>query len=160
MVDTGPNQEWVTVTGTTPNYSPLPGLPPINLVAVTPFMFSHSFPVAITPVATLQVTSPPNPPVIPAGLQTIIISGNSLNGITTNTNVVVDIGANQETVNVLNATQASPGNPPTITAVFQKPHTAPFTISYPIPQPGNPGPQTSFDMRQVPWVVRHFSIIN
>jgi hypothetical protein len=35
-----------------------------------------------------------------------------------------------------------------------------YTISYPVPVLGNPGPQPNLNVRQVPWVVRYLSIIN
>ena len=48
----------------------------------------------------------------------------------------------------------------TPTGQFANPHAVPYTISYPIPVLGNPGPQPTFNARQVPWVVRYLSIIN
>jgi hypothetical protein len=168
LVDTGANQEMVQVTAIPAPISPLPpnpnNLPPVQGITVTPFTKAHSSPVAITPLPTLIVSSPPNANPIPTGQQTVSITGPatppSLNGIRAGVNVLVDFPANPEVVNVMGVTPYATPQLPTLTATFTKPHTTPFTITYPIPQTGNPGPQPSFNARQVPWVVRYFSTIN
>lgn len=70
--------------------------------------------------------------------------------------LVVDAGPNQETVQV---TAIDPGVPPAFTARFAKKHAAGFAVSN--ATLGNPGPQTRFDPRHPAYsgVVRYFSVI-
>jgi hypothetical protein len=190
LVDTGPNQEIVTVLAAptvmaTPPAT-LPNLQGITLtgpavqkapVPAPVFYKPHSFPVSITPISTLTVASPVSPSGPPAAPSIgpgpniqLTLNGTSLKGIQPGTWVVVDIGpltgGVAETVQVQSVTpyNALLNQSPTITVNLNNGHynlaTNPLTISYPIPAQGNPGPQPSFNLRQVPWVVRYFSIIN
>jgi hypothetical protein len=86
------------------------------------------------------------------------------------TRVLLDAGPNQEVAVVVDTAPAMGGQPPSVLVVspnatgFQAAHPAtpntPYSISYPTPISGNPGPQPNFNARQVPWVVRYFSIVN
>ena len=107
----------------------------------------------------------------------LTLNGTSLNGIQPGVNVLVDIGPilgatppgitpTAEVATVQSVTPYNPAGPtpPTITLNLALGHyntaTNPLTITYPAPVTGNPGPQPNFNMRQVPWAVRYFSIIN
>jgi hypothetical protein len=170
LIDTGPSQELVNVlsmmqpTGTAPTVINISGNP--NLMA-------HSSPIAAIPVNTFTAYTP-----ITAGSGATPIAISGVNGLQAptgsqpGTTVLIDFGAGQEPATVQAISQPSaPGQPWTVvvqaanaTGQFAFNHNpgAPggYTVSYPIPTPGNPGPQPNFNMRQVPWVVRYFSIIN
>jgi hypothetical protein len=180
IIDFGePNQETVTVT----NVTPLISGPPIQAPTITAiFSQQHS------PGATITVAGPQSgPPVIFTNSTSAVTSPgpgtwmdvSSLSGTYDGTSwsiqqptvppasfpslgsiLVVDVGANQEIVEVL-----STGTDPTtkqtgFTANFQKTHPNGCVISNtPI---GNPGPQPNFnykDPRYAP-VVRYFAILD
>jgi hypothetical protein len=174
LIDTGANQELVNVAsvnaGNNPT-SPTPLLPPT--ITIQGSNKTHSGPIAITPVNTFGgATVPAGTPItVGSGPVQIQISPQSttFEGVPWN----LQVGTNVLIWDVVNAPEVvqivppPAGQPPGIyiqavntNGTFQYMHQSPFTISYPIPTPGNPGPQANFDMRQVPWVVRHFSIIN
>src|SRR5262249_26100488 len=69
--------------------------------------------------------------------------------------LVIDVGQNQEIVQVSAVNQA----PAQFTATFQKKHAAGFAVSNAVQ--GYPGPQSRFDPRnpQFQGIVRYFSII-
>jgi hypothetical protein len=79
--------------------------------------------------------------------------------------LVVDVGQNQETIQVTDARPLQPGDPPAnkgpfvIQAQFTCAHATRFALSNAML--GNPGPQPRFDLRQPPYqgVVRYWSII-
>jgi hypothetical protein len=78
------------------------------------------------------------------------------------TQLLVDVGPNQEQVQVTDTSVDRSTSPPTFsfTAVFQRPHPEGFLVSNPDAPLGNPGPKQRFDPRQEPHVVRYFSIID
>jgi hypothetical protein len=67
--------------------------------------------------------------------------------------LIIDIGAQQEVVRVQAINRAD--SPRTFQASFKKDHAAGFLIT----NMGNPGPQSQFDARVHPSVVRYFSVI-
>jgi hypothetical protein len=160
LIDTGVNQELVNV-----NAPPAAGQPPTITYAATPK--AHAGPVAVTPVNTVTgYTAITANGAVPLQLQASATNGvfqGSPWSFKIGTNFLIDPGTQQE-IGVIVATP--PGQPAlfqcatTPTGQFTQNHPGPYTISYPYPVGGNPGPQTNFDIRQVPWVVRHFSIIN
>jgi hypothetical protein len=159
LIDTGSNQEMVNVNNVPP---PAPGqVPTLTVAAATKV---HAGPIAVTPVNTILANT-----TIPLGSPSGTIQVSAVGGLfqgaswsfKPGTTILIDVAPNQQETAIVQAVSQQP-NQITISSTsatgFQT-HTAPFTISYPIPVGGNPGPQTSFDIRQVPWVVRYFSII-
>jgi hypothetical protein len=165
LIDTGVNQELVNVIAIN---SPGPGLPPT--ITVSNPVKAHTGPVAITPVGTVTGYT-----AVGAGIKTPLplsasATGGSFEGLSWSLNVgtvfTLDVGPAQETAVVVPTPSGQTGvwfqstNP----AGFQNQHPLPpnaaYTISYPIPVLGNPGPQPTLNVRQVPWVVRYLSIIN
>jgi hypothetical protein len=173
-LDVGQNREFVNVTGVT-------GTP--NTITAN-VLKSHSGPVAISPINTLTGYIATTPITVGSGTPgspiTIYVSaiGGTFEGVnwslTPGTNVVLELEKGpgsampaQELATVVGVQPSTvAGVPPTIMIQspngtgFASAHTGAFTISYPVSTPGNPGPQASFNMRQVPWVVRYLSIIN
>jgi hypothetical protein len=181
QVDVGANQELVNVQSV--SAGPNPNFPATAMIYgfTANFTKAHASPFAITPVNTLTAYDPIAKGLNPATIQVsaaINQSGTALIGsfngvpwtIQANTGIMIDVNSTQEPAIVTQVLPpAGPRLPPRITVQspnatgFQFNHGAgptPYTISYPIPIGGNPGPQPSFNLRQVPWVVRYFSIIN
>ena len=77
--------------------------------------------------------------------------------IRANDMLVADTGLNQEVVRVISVNPLAA--PPTLTAVFSKPHASRFGLSNTVL--GNPGPQPRFDPRNPAFsgVVRYISIV-
>jgi hypothetical protein len=130
---------------------------------------AHNGPIAITPINTItgytpiqaNTGTPPYPLAVSA--QNGVFEGKNWS-FQIGTNFLIDAGAQQE-IGVIVPTPAGQSGPyfqcaTTATGQFVNNHPGPYTTSYPIPTVGNPGPQPSFNLRQVPWVVRYFSIIN
>jgi hypothetical protein len=167
LIDTGINQELVNVLGING------GNPPsivvqVNSAAGPGTNKPHSGTVAITPVNTITASTPAaiakNSPPVPVTFsqQSGVFQGASWSLQIGTYFLLWDVVNPPEVVQIV---QLPGQNGPFIQAAnasgqFQYPHQAQFTANYPIPVGGNPGPQANFDMRQVPWVIRHFSIIN
>jgi hypothetical protein len=187
LIDMGASQELVNVLGIDQPPVP-PGVPPLpprvflygTTTPGTPIsLMAHTGPLAVTPVNTIsayQVTITPGmtvtPPIplsaVSGGFQGVQWSLRGSSQTQPGTVVMVDVGPNKEWAIV--QTVSAAGQPPAVVLQspnptgFAFPHTpgtlGAFTISYPIPKLGNPGPQPTLNIRQVPWVVRYFSIIN
>jgi hypothetical protein len=175
VIDSGTNQEIVNVVAVNPASPPT--------IQTTPWTKAHAGPIAVTPVNTVtaytQIQAGTGTPTTP-----VQIAVSAVNGQFQGVNWNFQVG----TIILLDAGSSVPGTTPEPALIVSPPPVPPaqgqsgsitiqslnaggfqrhvpgpsggYTISYPIPVGGNPGPQTNFDMRQVPWVVRHFSIIN
>jgi hypothetical protein len=175
--------DWPAPTGSPMGASP----PPRVYLAVPPqvpnALMAHTGPLAVTPVNTITAWATAIAPgaTVTAPIPVSAVSGSfqgvqwSLQGSTATqagTTVMIDIGTNTEPGIVQQIIPpAGPGQPYSVIlqsktpAGFQKPHgpwagLGAYTLSYPIPTLGNPGPQANLNIRQIPWVVRYMSIIN
>jgi hypothetical protein len=188
LIDTGIAQELVNVTGITQTAGSPPvvtvnGNPNIVLshaspIAVTPVSTISAY----TPIAAGSGPVTINVSAVAGTFEGVSWSLQAPTGTQPGTTVVVDTGrlptlgspptpnSPAELAVVQAVNQIGPGqyavtlqaaNP---TGLFQNNHAlAPlgaYTISYPIPTLGNPGPQPRFKLREAPWVVKYFSIIN
>jgi hypothetical protein len=170
LIDSGPNQELVNVISV--NTPPGSGLPPT--ITISNPTKGHTAPFAITPVNTVSgytaVTAGATAPFALVASALDYTQGGLFEGtnwsFSVGTVFQLDVGSAQETAVVVSM-PTSPnglGFQSTSPTGFQNAHpqvpNTPYTISYPIPVLGNPGPQPNLNVRQVPWVVRYLSIIN
>ena len=182
LIDTGASQELVNVFGIDQPPAPAAGYPPPapRVILNGKSALAHTGPLAVTPVNTISaytLITMGNPGPVPVGVSAVsgVFEGaqwalQAPSGNQPGTTVVIDVGTNQEAATVQAINQVGPGQysitlqPANPTGMFLKTHDptaqGAYTISYPIPVLGNPGPQTTFDRRKIPWVVRYFSIIN
>jgi hypothetical protein len=184
LIDMGASQELVNVIGIDqPGVAPgaPPASPRVFLNGGT-MALAHTGPLSVTPVNTISAYTAIPPGSGPVAVSVNAVSGTfqgtqwslqATSGTQPGTMVLIDVGPAKETAIVQSITPpASAGQPYTVvlqaanpTGMFNSTGHTPgslgaYTISYPIPVLGNPGPQPNLNVRQVPWVVRYLSIIN
>jgi hypothetical protein len=162
IIDTGSNQEMVNVFSVN---APAAANQPATITISNP-QKAHTGPLAITPVNTVTsytaIAGAP-PYTLQASQTSGVFEGQNWS-FQVGTKFLIDAGLPKQEVGVIMTND--PNNGITFqcatspTGQFANPHAVPYTISYPIPMLGNPGPQATFNYRQVPWVVRYFSIVN
>jgi hypothetical protein len=168
LIDTGANQELVNVISVNAQ-SAANGPPTITFSNPTK---AHAAPFAITPVNTVTsyTALAGAPPYTLQASQTSGLFEGQNWSFQPGTRFLIDadkrdaMGNPLQEVGVILTADATNGITfqcaTTPTGQFANPHAVPYTVSYPIPVLGNPGPQSTFNARQVPWVVRYLSIVN